>query len=476
MDNKIIFQKKTLEVWKWWLPLLIICAAAAAVRLIYIDHDLPSNADPNAQIQFIWSREFRETGRPNVQHGSGYPPGALSLLVIEQIFLETFRGQSLNPSMDYYLTARLVNAWLGVASVALAAELGRRIGKSALAGLAAALMTALVDLTVIQSRRGNPDSPWVFFTLLAFYFLLFAQQKKSLIFLYLSFFTGIVSLLFKYQSSVFLILPFIFALIDFRPLGKKLLLHLSLFSLLSLSLVRWLIFDYQILQIVEDPFSPTGSAFNKGGGIAGFQSFNVQWIYFAKALSGEQFLWGIAGAIILALVALFSKSLRQHLEVIPILGIGLYLAFFYLLLSLFKPSLLTYWLAAVVPAYIIIFASLFAFLNACKDFLVARFGRRWGQFVQVIIVIGSLIYGGIFIQERWLHWFEVYQSVWSRPYTLNVVAQWFGQNVPQGSRTTSEVIKLPFVYIYPPRAFHMNSVGSLFDETIKIIVSEVTSI
>jgi 4-amino-4-deoxy-L-arabinose transferase-like glycosyltransferase len=457
---------KTSDIWKWWLPLLAICTAAAIVRLTHIDHDLPSNADPDAQIQFLWARAFRETGRPNVQRGSGYPPGALSLLAAEQIVLEIVRGQDINPSMDYYLTARVINAWLGVASVALAAELAHRIGKSALAGLAVAMMTALVDLTVIQSRRGNPDSPWVFFTLLAFYFLLFAHQKKSLLFFYLSFFTGIISLLFKYHSGVFLLLPFIFIVIDFRHLGKKLLLHLGLFSLISLSLVYWLIFDYQILQIVEDPFSPTGSAF-RSGGIAGFQSFSVQWVYFAQALTGDQFLWGIVGAIILALVSLFSKSLREHLEVVPMLGIGFYLAAFYLLLSLFKPSLLTYWLAAVVPAYIIVFAGLFAFLNAFKDFLVAQLGRRWGQFAQAIIVSGSLIYGGIFIQERWLHWLEVYQSVWSRPYTLNVVAQWFGQNVPQGGRMTSEVIKLPFVYIYPPRAFHMNSVGSLFDETIQ---------
>ena len=292
------------------------------------------------------------------------------------------------------------------------------------------------------------------------------MMLQSLFFLYLSFFTSIFSLSFKYQSSVILLLPFIFAFVDFRHLGKKLLLHLGMFSLISLFLFRWLIFDYQILRMVEDPFSPTGSAF-KSGTVAGFQSFSVQWIYFAKALTGEQFLWGIGGAVGFALVVSFFKPLHKHLDFSITLGIGLYLANFYLLLSLFKPSLLTYWLAAVVPAYIIIFAGLFAFLNAFKDFLVAQLGRRWGQFAQAIIVSGSLIYGGIFIQERWLHWLEVYQSVWSRPYTLNVVAQWFGQNVPQGGRMTSEVIKLPFVYIYPPRAFHMNSVGSLFDETIQ---------
>ena len=386
------------------------------------------------------------------------------MLLVEQLVLEAVRGNALTPAVDYFLTARLVNGFVGAICVILVAVLARHTGKSRLVGLASALMVAVWPLMVIESRRGAADAPWLFFTLVAFLFVIQGRNRHNLVFLYLALWSGTLSFLFKYQSGVFLVLPFLAGLLYFRHLGRRLYLHLTIWGMALGLLLSWLIFDYQIFQITNTPTTDTFSYVDEEGNLVGLQSLRPNWDVLSSAVGGERVLWLAALALLPAIYTLFTKHLDDLVDAPLIAGLFAFIGMFYLLMSLFRPVAPSKWIVAVPILQPLALTTVFTGLRLLGRFIDLSLLPRWRLAGSLIPLMAFAVGGALIVRRQWQDWRWTYENIWSRPHSFYVLYNWFQEYVPQGGRVVSEAVKLPFNYTYAPRIFHMFAVKSIFSE------------
>jgi len=447
----------------WWLPLLAICIWAGWLRLDHLSHDLPANADLDEANYFFWGKDVRETGRPTIRHGAGYPPGFLYQLALEQTTLDFLKGPALDPSIDYFLFARVINGLFGVAGVALIGILGRRTSRSTVVGLACALFVAVHPLFVEESRRGAANAPWLFFTLLAFLFLYLACERTSLLLLYGAVAMGVVSFLYKYQSGVFLALPFICALIYFRK-NARLKWHLGLVGLLLAGLLAWLIFDYHIAEIVHTPATDTASAFSSNE-LVGAQSIVANWGLLNGAFKSRVYMLGAVstGLAALGLVVLRKVNSTTQVKVNELALYALFLIMFYLLMALFQPTAPSKWLAFMAVVVIMVLSGFWWAGNSLAELLFKTLKLPGYALVCNFLF---LIYMGNTANYSFGYWKSISEQSWTRPYSVNLLNSWFHEEVPQGGRVITEANKILNTYSFAPLGTHTSLVNSIFDQPI----------
>ncbi len=471
MNKKLPFNftgEKTIEFLTWWPPLLLLCLAAW-LRTTYIIDDLPSNVSPDEPYYFQWAKAIRETGLPNVENGTGYPPALLYMLAGEQIVVEAIRGEALNPSVDYFVAARLVSVVFGVACVAVSALVGRQIGKSKPAGLVAGLMAAIWPVLVDASRWGTANAPWLFFTLLTFVFLYQARDRKRIALLYLALIAGVLSFLFKYQTGVILILPFIYALAHFRDLRTRLIGHLAIWSAILLALALWLMLYYNIFGMINLPGNGDIGRVAVDGKLVGFQSLKAHLGTVASRVGETWFLWGAGVAVVFAFGALINRKLAEALDAGLALSLALFTLLFYLLMSLAPPSFThsIYWMPAVSAIYLLAIAGVVATVRAGGYFISKASGAKWSRMLQYAPLAALVVFSWPFVQSRTTDLLWTYQHVWSKPPTNKLLDEWFSQHAPQGGRVVVEHVKMPFYYVYAPAIFHKYVVDSIFTDSVE---------
>ncbi len=155
--------------------LLLLLGTTAALRLVGIRFGLPQsfNLDElylvEPTLQF-----FHGDFNP---HRFYYPSFLMYIMHAAQRGAELLWGK-----LDYcglYLVCRLTTAAFGVAAVGLVFVLGRRLfGKTA--GLAAASLTAVSPLLVLNSHYATTDVPLAFFILLTLYAVLRLAEEETL--------------------------------------------------------------------------------------------------------------------------------------------------------------------------------------------------------------------------------------------------------------------------------------------------------
>ena len=328
----------------WWLPLVLICIAGLYLRLAYLGSDLPYNNDPDEPYWYAWTQYLRAGGVSNLQEGGGYPPGILVLLAGEQWAVELLRGEALNAGVDYFIVGRLISVLFGIGSIILAASLARTISDSRLAGLITGLLVAFGLGIVAESRRAGANSPWLFFTLLSFVFLLQAYKQHRLSYLSFALLSGAASFLFKYQSGVIMGLPFLFAILYFRDLGKGLLKPLFWWSLaLSLGML-WMIFQYQIMDIVNVPESDTATYINESGQFLGVHSIRANWEYVENSFIDKQAFYLTVAFIVFSVLLKVVDAEKWALNLAGVLALTLFAVTFYLVMSFFRPAATSKWL------------------------------------------------------------------------------------------------------------------------------------
>ncbi len=461
--------EKTIEFFTWRLPLFLLCLAAVWPRATHLIDDLPSNVSPDEPYYFLWAKAIRETGLPSVENGTGYPPALLYMLAGEQIVVEAIRGEALNPSVDYFVAARLVSVVFGAACVAVSAMIGRQIGKSKAAGLVAGLMAAIWPVLVDASRRGTANAPWLFFTLLTFVFLYQARDRKRIALLNLALIAGVLSFLFKYQTGVILILPFIYALACFRDLRTKLIGHLALWSAALLALALWLVLYYNIFGMINLPGNGDINRIVVDGKLTGFQSLTAHLGTIAGAVGETWFLWGAGAAVIFAFGALVNRKVAEALDAGLALTLALFIFLFYLLMSLAPPSFTheIYWMPAVYAIYLLGIAGVAATARV-GGHLISKMGEaKWSRAIQFAPLAALVIFSWPFVQSRTTELARTYQHVWSKPPTNKLLDEWFSRHAPQGGRVAVERMKMPFNYLYAPAIFHKYVVDSIFADSVE---------
>jgi len=441
---------------------------AAWLRLTHLWGDLPANSDPDEPYYFLWAQAVRETGYPNVENGTGYPPGLLYLLAGEQLIVNILQGQRVTASVDYFVIARAVNGLLGVVCVSLMALLGKQVGKSRLVGAASAIITAGWPLLVNESRRGGASAPWVLFTLATFVLLNRTHHRENILLLYAALATGVASFLFKYQTITLLPLPFAYATIYFRSNLRRLASHTAVWSIGLALIFYWLVFDYRILEVVNTPNSPTRTI-AQDGRIIGFQSLDVNWAIITKAPDQGWYLWGALIAAILAGVSVAYRASRIWIDSRSVACILTFGTSYFLLMSLFAPypRFVLYWLPVIATFHALAPAGLYGSLRLLGS-AIAYFGigrlTRIAQLIPLIVLVATC---ATVIVEQWKSWDWTYHHIWAKPYTVNLLNSWFSSNVPQGGRVVSEANKILLQYVYAPDIVHVNVVDSIFNESVE---------
>jgi 4-amino-4-deoxy-L-arabinose transferase-like glycosyltransferase len=453
-----------LELLAWWLPLLILVAIGAWLRLFALGHDLPSDADNDELYYFFWASDVRATGFPQTHNGSGYPPGFLYLYAAEQPIIEWVRGPLLDRSIEYFLYVRAVNALFGTACIVLMALLVRQISRSRLAGLLGAAFVALHGLMVQESRLAAPNAPWLFFTLLAFLCLFRALPAGRGRWLYLALLAGAVSFLFKYQTGLFLGLPFLYGLVLWRR-GRLAARHFVVWLIGLSALFLWLIFVYHITNIVHTPETDTASAL-RSGGLVGLQSWYGNWLLIAAQLGGPWPVWIAAATCGWAAWALAAKRPETTFAGLDVLALGLFCVSFYGLMALFQITAPSKWLTFLVAVIAIAMTGLCALAAQIGPALFPR-ARRWSRTTGAVLGAAILwVFGLGYGLSQLQYWQYVYADSWTRPYAVNALNTWFAGNVPQGGRALVKANKILNTYLYAPQPLHSDTVANIFDRTI----------
>jgi 4-amino-4-deoxy-L-arabinose transferase-like glycosyltransferase len=351
----------------------------------------------------------------------------------------------------------------------VSALVGRQIGKSKAAGLVAGLMAAVWPLLVDASRRGMANAPWLFFTLLTFVFLYQARDRKRIALLYSALIAGVLSFLFKYQTGVILILPFIYAFVYFRGLKARLIGHLAIWSAALLALALWLVLYYNLFDMVNLPGNGDIGRVAVDGRLIGFQSLTAHLGTVADRVGEAWFLWAAGAAVVLAFGALTNRKLAEALDAGLTLSLALFTLLFYLLMSLAPPSFThpIYWIPAVSAIYLLAIAGAVATARAGGYFISKTSGGKWSRTLRAAPLVALVVFSWPFVQSRTTELAWTYQHVWSKPPTNKLLDEWFSRRAPQGGRVVVEGMKMPLNYVYAPAIFHKYVVDSIFADSVE---------
>ncbi|MBI3240929.1 MAG: glycosyltransferase family 39 protein [Chloroflexi bacterium] len=458
---------RKLELLTWYFPLILFCLLALWLRTAYLTNDLPTNSSPDEPYYFQWAKAIRETGLPSVENGLGYPPALLYMLAGEQIIVEAVRGEKLIPAFDYFVVARVVSSIFGFASVVVSGLVGRQLGKSKVVGLVAALMATIWPVMVEAGRRGMANAPWLFFSLLTFICLYKGRDHRRIVWLYLALAAGILSFLFKYQTGVALILPFIYALLYFRGLKTRLAPHLIAWSGALLALTLWLVFYYQLFNLVNLPGNGAIKHITADGKLVGLQSWEINIRIIAGVVAGNWYLWGAGIATGIALYTLITKKWNELIDGGLALSFAGFILMFYLLMSVAPPfPHEIYWIPLTSAFYLLGVAGMAAILRIVSHIVAKAADAKWSRITEIVSLATLVAFNAPFIYTRGQELIWIYEHAWSKPYTVKLLDEWFDQHVPQGGRVVSERIKMPDWYIYAPPLFHRYVADSIFAESV----------
>jgi hypothetical protein len=453
------------EKFSWWLPMIVIGTIAAVFRLAFVGNHLPVDAGigTDESYYYLWARAIRDHGRPDVEHGTGYPPGFLYLLVGEQILTEIVRGESLNPAVDYFFTARFINGIFGVINVLLIGILARKCSDARLVGLYAALIATFSDQMIQESRRAAANSLWLFFTLLTFKLLLGARDKRNLWVIYLAMASGLAAFLFKYHSGVILILPLAYAFTYFRRTEHRLPQHFVIWAVLLGALLMWLVLDYRIFEIANTP-STDADSYISNGQLVGLQSLSANIRIISQASGAAFYLWGTLIAFLITLVSFVSNRASLFIQDKgAVAAFLIFSALFYILMSFFRPTDPEKWLVIVAVTYILTPAAVFSLAKSIESFwsLVQPPFRPIAQAIPMATMLVFIIGIAAVSLPKWNK-----LNDWAKPHTLNLLDAWFRQNALQGGRIAVESVKAVYNYSHSPGHVHNHVVDSIFSEAV----------
>jgi hypothetical protein len=383
-------------------------------------------------------------------------------LIAEQAFLEMIRRGAI-PQADYFLFARFINVIFAIGAIICSGLIVRVISGYKLAGIVATLATVLNLVFFLESRRVAANAPWMFFTLVSMYFALIARQPLRYYWVYASLITALLSVLFKYQSGMIALLPFIVALRYDWQNKKRLVKHLGVLSLITLAVLLWLALIYHAFEIVHTPDSGTRVLIERQG--IQFISLQENLNLLFKELGGDTFYFTLlGGGVALALLVSFK---RRRIDWAGLSWIISFCLVFYFLMSIFYVVLPTKWLPVIIfllCLWSLAISVIAQFATEVISFIVKK--TKWDHLISLgtnlcVVVLFVLPY----LAPR-LHNVGANISTYDKTYSYSALGNWFIANVPQGARTIAEVSH-PFNSFagFPGRQiYHSFVVESIFQE------------
>ena len=343
--------------WGWCLAGVLLIALA--LRLWAINFGLPYVVHPDEPFWVFSVLKMLKSGDPNphdfiypslyfyqnalaylIYYGAGRLTGAFHTLadLREPILLIGGSGKTGLPGL--FLFGRIPSVAMGVATVALVFDLGRRLSHSLVGATLAALWVAVSPALVTYSRLMVPDGPLTFLTTLALWAAWRIYERGSTKdYLLAAIFLGLAGGM-KYNA-----LPFALALVlaHFLRPDSGGLKNVRLYALAVVSVAVFLlttpyaVLDYQVF--LKGSFMDLG---HYTGGHAGNTGSSLMWYleYFwgteglVLALAAAGAIWGIVrrskGVIIVAATAVANllfisyfavHMLRMAVPLVPLLAL-----------------------------------------------------------------------------------------------------------------------------------------------------------
>ena len=430
----------------WYTAVLLIVITALTLRMAGVGFALPYIVHPDEPEYYSYTLALQKDGSFGETRGRGYPPGFLALWIVEQKLIDVLAGPE-TPADTDYLVARAVNAILGSLAVLLAALIARLLAGPG-AGLIAALVIAVHPSFVHFSGIASPNTPYTTLALFSLWLMLIARKPLRFGLLQLGLWAALAAFLTKYQALPLVGLPFLIMLFGRRD--PRFGGHFTAAAILVAGVALWLHFIYDIYQIHNVPYARTPS----------FLAKDHPLIPLSLGEGVNRLLFGLEPPYLLftALFGLLAASVwplsRGRMDWIGVGLIGLFVASFTLLMSLFRQVPLSYWQPAIV-SLCILWAVAVDYIARRLYLMGTKLFRASGLPEGISDWTARLVPGALILLFLWPSAARsMSQAEYrGRPDSRSATVDWFLENVPSGTHIAVENNAVEFlVNAGPPRS------------------------
>ena len=438
---------------------LILCALM--LRLRGVDFGLPYQTHPDEPFYAYCGGLIRMYQNNRIDERCGYPPGYLLM----QAGLQTLSERDTTPWAEAppaRVFGRGVGVLFNLAAIVLAATLIKHlVGEPA--GITALALLAIHPIVVEHARYATPDSVYAFFTLAAVMFslpvwatptppdrlsLTYQSQPATkppaiitltlhrwAVFATLATLSALIATLMKYQAVPVLFAPSLAVLLAPRPLIQKVKLGLLL-AIPVAAVGLWLLFGYDALaRLPLIPGSPAGDLPNAGVSLSFVSQTDS-----LKQLAPQLLLQPLVLTLLLTLAAILTFGRLLHpphqflnVRLLLILTVTLLASAFLLFQFIFMglrqwlPWLMLLVAAWATPIPLLVYLLQLPFKHArSQPPLMLR------QAV-ALLPVALLLY---LLLPAWTARTLTDTQRIQQPHTLQLLGEWFNQNVPAGPIVT----------------------------------------
>ena len=430
----------------WYTAVFLIVIAALTLRVAGVGFALPYFVDVDEPMRYRLTLALQKDGSLDDELLRGYPPGFLALWIVEQKLIDVLAGPETPVATDY-LVARTMNAILGSTAVLLAALIARSLAGLG-AGLIVALLIAVHPSFVATSSVASPDTPYTTAALLSLWLMLIARNPIRFGLIQLSLLAALAAFLTKYQALPLVGLPFLVMCVFGRS-NSRFVRHLTAAAILTAGVALWLCLFYDVSHFIDFFFTLTPSV-TKGHLL----------IPISLGEGVTRLLVGLEPPYLLVTVffGLLAASIRPlgrgRMDWIGIGLIGLFVASFTLLMSLFRQMALSYWQPAIVFLCIL--------WAVAVDYVAKRLCLMSTGLLQtrglpegISAWTARLVPGAPILLLLWpLAAQSMSQTEYlRRPDSRSATVDWFLENVPSGTHIAVENNAVEFLAnVGPPRS------------------------
>ncbi len=440
------------------LALAAILLLGLALRWPGVHTGLPYQLHPDESVWFLAAEQINHGGEisaalaeasPVYKIAYSYPPLQIRFLAWQRWLLETIWGPDL-PSATFFVVGRSLTVLLNLIGIILVCLITSLLANP-LAGLLAAAFLAVNPTFIAHSYYAIADTPVMTLVMLCALLSLVAARFPRRWYALAGVVVGLLAVATKYNVFVVVLLPLYamgrYLYRDLRQLARNLIP-----AALLIGGAFWLLAArYHMFDIVNAPYSPTGSLFQKSN-LFSLVSAGPNLAAIVPAVGGPLTVGVIIGGLVLLAA---DTRLRTGVWWESIGVLVVFVAAFFIVMSLFEFSGIRHFMPLIATMAAVWATALCSIVRFCIDKVPAL--SRWTAAV-ASLACALLLLPGLFSAVR-------EARVVSRQDTRAITADWFIANVPEGGIIAVEydaVEFLPDYGGYPgPQAFQPAVVESI---------------
>ena len=423
------------------LALTAILLLGLALRWPGVHTGLPYQLHPDESVWFLAAAHISHGGEINAALAEtspvykiaySYPPLQIRFLALQRWLLETIWGPDL-PSATFFVVGRSLNVLLNLVGIILVCLIAALLSDP-LAGLLAAAFLAVNPAFIAHSYYAIADTPVMTLVMLCVLLSLLAALFPRRWYALAGVVVGLLAVATKYNVFVVVLLP-LYVMVRYLYREPRQLARNLIPAALLIGGAFWLLAArYHMFDIVNAPYSPTGSIFQKSN-IFSLVSAGPNLAVVVPAIGGALTLGIITGGLIL-LAADARLKARVWWE-----GLGALVAFgalFFIVMSLFAFSGLRHFVPLIAALAAVWAVTLWAIVRFCADRIPAL--RRWTVAVACGVGVLLLLPGLLDAAHQ--------ATVVARKDTRAITADWFIAHVPEGGLIVVEYDAVEFLPDY----------------------------